>query len=122
MTKRDRTAGRSLEESPEVAAAVEDETTVPQLGDGGGPDDENPAFAEPGEEPVTGAETDELIGDPYAGASGVGRTTIRTGAEQPWDPADLAAARGQDPDPEHVERARRDLARDGRAAVERTVP
>ncbi|SCL12996.1 hypothetical protein [Micromonospora inyonensis] len=122
MTDRDRNADRPLEESPEMAAAADDETTVPQLVTGGGPDDETPDFVAPGESPAGSGGTDELVGDAYAGTSGVGRTTVRTGGEQPWDPADLAVARGQDPDPENVERARRDLERDGRAAVERTVP
>lgn len=48
--------------------------------------------------------------------------TIRTGADQPWDPEDLAIAKGWDPTPENVERARRELERDGAAAIERTVP
>lgn len=46
----------------------------------------------------------------------------RTGAEQPWDPEDLAMAEGRDPTPENIERARRELERDGQAAIERTVP
>ena len=49
-------------------------------------------------------------------------TTIRTGAEQPWDPEDLAEAKGQDPTPANVERARRQLAEEGPAAIEKTVP
>ncbi|XTZ18076.1 hypothetical protein ACQSSU_12250 [Micromonospora echinospora] len=122
MTDRDRNADRPLEESPEMAAAADDETTVPQLVTGGGPDDENPDFVAPGESPAERGGTDELIGDPYRGTGGGDRTTVRTGAEQPWEPEDLAVARGQDPDPANVERARRDLEREGRAAVERTVP
>ena len=47
---------------------------------------------------------------------------IRTGAEQPWDPEDLAIAQGRDPTAENLERARRELERDGAAAIERTVP
>ena len=47
---------------------------------------------------------------------------FRTGAEQPWDPEDLAMAKGQDPTPKNVERARRELAEWGAAAIERTVP
>ena len=47
---------------------------------------------------------------------------FRTGAEQPWDPEDLAIAKGQDPTPKNVERARRELAEWGAAAIERTVP
>ncbi|PZF89654.1 hypothetical protein [Micromonospora deserti] len=127
MTDRDR--NRPLEESAEVAAAVEDDTGVPQLMTGGGADRDNPAFAEPGERPAGGAPTDDLIGDPYAagtGATGTGTgaggDNIRTGGEQPWDPEDLVMARGQDLTPENVEQARRDLAEMGRAAIERTVP
>ncbi|MEU4643133.1 hypothetical protein [Micromonospora sp. NPDC023814] len=127
MTDRDR--DRPLEESPEVAAAVEDDTGIPQLMTGGGADRDTPSFAEPGEQPRGGAPTDQLIGDPYAagtGATGTGTgaapDNIRTGAEQPWEPEDLVAARGQDLTPENIERARRDLAELGRAAIERTVP
>jgi len=47
---------------------------------------------------------------------------VRTGAEQPWDPEDLAVAEGRDPTPANVERARKELERDGPAAIERTVP
>jgi hypothetical protein len=50
------------------------------------------------------------------------RLVWRTGAEQPWDPEDLAMAEGRDPTPANVERARRELERDGRAAIEKTVP
>jgi hypothetical protein len=46
----------------------------------------------------------------------------RTGAEQPWDPEDLAVAKGQDPTPANIERSRRELDRDGPAAIEKTVP
>jgi len=46
----------------------------------------------------------------------------RTGAEQPWDPEDLAVAEGRDPTPQNIERARQELERDGPAAIERTVP
>jgi hypothetical protein len=47
---------------------------------------------------------------------------IRTGAEQPWDPEDLAVAKGWDPTPENIEHARRLLAEEGAAAIEKTVP
>jgi hypothetical protein len=47
---------------------------------------------------------------------------IRTGADQPWDPEDLAVAEGHDPTPRNVERARHELEEDGPAAIERTVP
>ncbi|MFG3707880.1 hypothetical protein ACGF7U_24540 [Micromonospora sp. NPDC047670] len=127
MTDRDR--DRPLEESPEVAAAVEDDTGIPQLMTGGGADRDTPSFTQPGDRPEGGAPTDELIGDPYAagtGATGTGTgaapDNIRTGAEQPWEPEDLVAARGQDLTPENIERARRDLAEMGRAAIEKTVP
>ena len=46
----------------------------------------------------------------------------RTGADQPWDPEDLAVAQGKDPTPENIARARAELERDGAAAIERTVP
>ena len=88
-----------LEETQEVADAVEDDVTVSAFMTGGGPDSDSPEFREPGPEPV-----------------------IRTGAEQPWDPEDLAVAQGKDPTPENVERAREELERDGAAAIERTVP
>jgi hypothetical protein len=51
-----------------------------------------------------------------------GAVRVRTGAEQPWDPEDLAVAEGRDPTPDNVARARRELAEHGAAAVERTVP
>jgi hypothetical protein len=47
---------------------------------------------------------------------------IRTGAEQPWDPEDLAVAEGRDPTPENIERSRRELEELGPAAIEKTVP
>ncbi|SCE93389.1 hypothetical protein GA0074696_1743 [Micromonospora purpureochromogenes] len=128
MTDRDPNR-RPLEESPEVAAAVDDETTVPQLATGGGPDRDNPSFTEPGGGAGGGVSTEDLLGDPYAagtGATGTGTgaggDNIRTGAEQPWEPEDLVMARGQDMTPANLERARRDLAEHGRAAIERTVP
>jgi hypothetical protein len=88
-----------LEESPEVADAVEDDVTVGAFINGGGPDGDNPEFLEPGQEPH-----------------------YRTGADQQWDPEDLAVAEGRDPTPENVERARQELDQDGPAAIERTVP
>jgi hypothetical protein len=128
MTDRDRGRERPLEESPEVAAAVDDETTVPQLMTGGGADRDTPSFTEPdGAVPDTGSP--DLLGDPYAagtGATGTGTgaapDNIRTGGEQPWEPEDLVMARGQDLTPQNIERARRDLAELGRAAIEKTVP
>jgi hypothetical protein len=47
---------------------------------------------------------------------------VRTGAEQPWDPEDLAVAEGRDPTPRNIERARRELDKWGPAAIEKTVP
>ncbi|PWU53911.1 hypothetical protein DLE60_07905 [Micromonospora globispora] len=128
MTDRDRGGERPLEESPEVAAAVDDESTVPQLVTGGGPDRDTPSFREPGGRALA-SPAEDLLGDPYAagtGATGTGTgaggDNIRTGAEQPWEPEDLVMARGQDLTPENIERARRDLAELGRAAIEKTVP
>ncbi|WP_327011996.1 hypothetical protein OHA72_25420 [Dactylosporangium sp. NBC_01737] len=47
---------------------------------------------------------------------------VRTGADQPWDPEDLAVAEGRDPTPKNVERSRRKLEELGPAAIEGTVP
>jgi len=88
-----------LEETEEVANAVADDVAVPAFITGGGPDADTPEFVRPGERPW-----------------------IRTGAEQPWDPIDLAEAKGWDPTPANIERARRELERDGPAAIEKTVP
>jgi hypothetical protein len=108
-----------LEETPEAAAAVDDETTVSELATGGGPspDHEDPQFREPGED--TSDEGAFVIGESDGPDDGV---VARTGAEQPWDPEDLAEAEGRDPTPENVARAARELAEDGPAAIERTVP
>ncbi len=96
MTEQDR---QPLEKTQQVADAVEDDVAVDAFITGGGPDSDSPQFLQPGEEPV-----------------------VRTGADQPWDPEDLAVAEGRDPTPENVERARRELEKDGPAAIERTVP
>jgi hypothetical protein len=50
------------------------------------------------------------------------RAQLRTGSEQPWDPEDLAIAEGRDPTPENIAWARRRLAEEGPAAIDRTVP
>jgi hypothetical protein len=50
------------------------------------------------------------------------RIQPRTGAEQPWEPVDLAVAEGKDPTPRHVDFARRELENLGPAAIEKTVP
>jgi len=66
-------------------------------------------------------DTPDLVGE--ADLVGPDSTTpIRTGAEQPWDPEDLAVAEGHDPTPANVERARRELEEEGPAAIERNVP
>jgi hypothetical protein len=88
-----------LEESEEVADAIEDDVAVNAFITGGGPDSQTPEFLQPGQQPIW-----------------------RTGADQPWDPEDLAVAEGRDPTPANIERARRVLERDGAAAIERTVP
>lgn len=90
---------RPLEETEEVADAVADDVAVGAFITGGGPDSDGPEFLQPGEAPV-----------------------IRTGADQEWDPADLAVAEGKDPTPENIERAKEELEKDGPAAIERTVP
>jgi hypothetical protein len=99
MTEQDR---QPLEETQQVADAVEDDVAVDAFITGGGPDADNPEFLQPGEA------RDEPV--------------VRTGADQPWDPIDLAEAEGRDPTPENIERARKELEEDGPAAIERTVP
>ena len=123
MTERYPELEEPLEERPEVAAAVEDDTTVPQfLADDGidldaeGPDFVAPLDLPPGEE--FGEE--DISGDAYGRPQA--ETPGRTGAEQPWEPGDLVRARGQDLTPENLARARHDLDRDGPAAIEGTVP
>jgi hypothetical protein len=65
----------------------------------------------------------ELAGPgPSVAAAAAADAEARTGADQPWDAEDLAVAEGRDPTPRNVERARRELADDGPAAIERTVP
>ena len=59
---------------------------------------------------------------PMDGTPAGARPVYRTGAEQEWEPIDLALAQGRDPTPENIERARRELERDGAAAIERVVP
>lgn len=120
MTERDPGGGRPLEETSELAAAVDDETTVPQLITDGESGPDNPPFREPDDVSAGPEPEADLVGAPMGG--GTGGTDRRTGAEQPWDPEDLAAGKGLDPTPENVERARRELAEDGPAAIEKTVP
>ena len=69
---------------------------------------------------VTDSAGADRLAAPYDAA--IDDLVIRTGADQPWDPEDLAVAEGRDPTPENVERARRELRRWGAAAIEKTVP
>jgi len=96
-------AYQPIEEDPMTADAVDDEAPVPALAPErrrGAPDADTPVFQAPGE--------------PYP--------AYRTGADQPWDPEDLAVAKGWDPTPANIERARKELAEWGAAAIEKTVP
>ncbi|MEO3746323.1 hypothetical protein [Plantactinospora sp. B5E13] len=122
MTDRDPRPDRPLEETPEVAAAIDDDIAVPQFATDGGPGLANPEFVDPDDVAADFPPTDDLLGDPYGAGAGSAPERARTGAEQPWDPEDLAAAQGRDPDPGNVERARRELEQEGPAAVEKTVP
>jgi len=88
-----------LEDSEEVADAIEDDVAVDAFITGGGPDRDTPEFLQPGQEP-----------------------RCRTGSDQQWDPEDVAVAEGRDPTPENIERARREIERDGAATIERIVP
>jgi hypothetical protein len=65
-------------------------------------------------------EAAESTSEPYVTRPSV--PIIRTGAEQPWEPEDLAVAEGHDPTPRNVERARNELRELGPAAIEKTVP
>jgi hypothetical protein len=65
-------------------------------------------------------EASESTSEPYYRRPG--GPVIRTGAEQAWDPEDLAVAEGRDPTPRNVERARKLLQELGPAAIEKTVP
>jgi hypothetical protein len=96
MTEQNR---QPLEETQEVADAVADDVAVDAFITGGGPDSDTPEFLQPGQAPI-----------------------LRTGAEQPWDPEDVAVAQGKDPTPENIEKARKELERDGPATIERIVP
>jgi hypothetical protein len=88
-----------LEESEEVADAIQDDVAVDAFVAGGDEGRGKPEFLQPGQEP-----------------------RWRTGADQPWDPEDVAVAEGRDPTPENIERARREIERDGAAVIERIVP
>jgi len=92
---------KPIEESQAADLAGADDTPLAALDPAyiGAPDEDSVVFREPGRDFVA-----------------------RTGAEQPWDPEDLAVAEGRDPTPANIERTRQELARDGAAAIERTVP
>lgn len=60
--------------------------------------------------------------EPYVAPTPDRTYIVRTGAEQPWDPEDLAVAEGRDPTPENIERARHELEEWGPSAIEKTVP
>jgi hypothetical protein len=117
----------ALEDTEEVARAVDDEAPVPALASSGGGIDRQLGYREPdavggpGPRGSDGRRQDGG-GGPDGGPRQTGGARVRTGADQPWDPTDLAVAEGRDPTPRNVERARQELTRDGSAAIERTVP
>lgn len=92
---------KPIEESEAADLAGADETPLAALvpDDIDAPDEDSVVFREPGADFVA-----------------------RTGAEQPWDPEDLAVAEGRDPTPANIERARKKLEEEGAAAIEKTVP
>ena len=113
----------ALEDTDEVARAVDDEAPVPALASSGGAVDRQLGYREP--EAGRGPGPREAGSAPAPGVRGSGAPgspPARTGAEQEWDPADLAVAEGRDPTPRNIDRARQELIRDGSAAIERTVP
>jgi hypothetical protein len=91
-----------IEDEPATAWAIDDDAPVPGLAppDSGAPDADTPVFS----------------------SAADAEPQYRTGAEQPWDPEDLAVAKGWDPTPENIERARQLLAEEGRSAIEKIVP
>jgi hypothetical protein len=94
---------------------------------GGGFTAEEAAMHEVPESDVSRADEEgdaELVGVADFGSDigPAGGSVVRTGAEQPWDPEDLAVAEGHDPTPANVEHAREELERLGPAAIEKTVP
>ncbi len=144
---------QALEDTEQVARAIDDEAPVPALAESGGSIDQQLGFREPtaavgpgprgrsigqgatgrgavaqgaGQARQVDQQRQQATGRPAGtGQRGTGAAdtrSVRTGAEQPWDPVDLAVAEGRDPTPRNVERARQELNRDGSAAIERTVP
>jgi hypothetical protein len=116
---------RPLEETEEVELASDDEAPTPGL-DYEGPPVEDPDTVKFQEPIMTSDLRPDLPEDYFDRADGSdisddGRS-VRTGADQPWDPEDLAVAEGRDPTPKNVERARRQLADEGPSAIERNVP
>jgi hypothetical protein len=111
---------RPVEESQAYDLAADDEAPDPDL-DYRGPgraDPDTPTF----QEPSRPADADDYFvpGDGLD-VSDDGKP-VRTGADQPWDPEDLAVAQGWDPTPANIERARRQLEKEGPSAIERNVP
>jgi hypothetical protein len=113
---------RALEDTDEVARAVDDEAPVPALAASGGAVDRQLGYREPDGAAGPGPRGSGPRGNGPRGSGAPGAAPARTGAEQEWDPADLAVAEGRDPTPRNIERARQELIRDGSAAIERTVP
>jgi hypothetical protein len=91
---------------------------------GGGFTAEEAAMHEVPESEMTEPGDAELVGvaDFKSDAGPAAGPAVRTGADQPWDPEDLAVAEGHDPTPAHVKHAREELERLGPAAIEKTVP
>ena len=107
--------GRLIETDDDVTG---DEVAYDAGATGGGFSAEEGAMHEMSDEEL---DAQDRPGEPYVTEREVG-PLIRTGAEQPWDPEDLAVAEGRDPTAANVERARRELAELGPAAIEKTVP
>ena len=91
---------------------------------GGGFTAEEAAMHEVPESEMNESGEAELVGvaDFKSDAGPAAGPSVRTGADQPWDPEDLAVAEGHDPTPTHVKHAREELDRLGPAAIEKTVP
>jgi Family of unknown function (DUF6158) len=120
----------SVEETDQAAWAIDDEAPVPALAETASATDARLPFREPAAAGGPGPRETGTGGGASRGARDAGaqpgrndpNRPVRTGAEQPWDPVDLAVAEGRDPTPRNIERARQELAQDGPAAIERTVP
>lgn len=113
-------AVRPVEESQHYDLAADDEAPDADL-DYGGPsriDPDTVVF----QEPTTASDADDYFDSTDGFDVTDDGKPVRTGADQQWDPEDLAVAEGLDPTPANIERARRELDRDGPSAIERTVP